>query len=296
VSDGNGGTDTVAATIVVTPQPDAPLADDDAYATTVNTPLLRGAPGVLANDGDEDGDALTVQTTAVAAPSNGVVALSADGSFTYTPNAAFVGTDTFTYRVQDGTGLTDDAVVTITVAPTVSTTLLYLGTSGPSADVWDLTTVPPPAASPVPDLEGDGYPGLSIYTGGGGEGEVDPTKWHSWVRPVGLVPLILDGPVTLKLWSTIDGFDPDDSGHPHVYLYDCLIGGLSCVKIAEHHQPVPNWNGGVSDWVYREVAIGSVTRTIILGRELRVRVQATQNDLWIAMTAAYPTALEITGP
>ena len=40
--------------------------------------------------------------------------LSADGSFTYTPDAGFFGTDTFTYEAANGAG-TDTATVTVTV-------------------------------------------------------------------------------------------------------------------------------------------------------------------------------------
>jgi putative nucleotidyltransferase with HDIG domain len=296
VGDGNGGADTAAATIVVTPQPDVPVASDDAYATSVNTAVVRAAPGVLANDADEDEDALAVQTTPVSAPANGSLTLSADGSFAYTPNLGFIGTDTFTYRVSDGTGLTDDAAVTITVSLTSAASLLYLGTTGPSADIYDLTTAPPAPATPVPDFDGDGEPGLTIKNSNGDESETDPRKWHTWARPVSLAPLVLNGPVTLQLWSSVDGFDPDDDVHPHVFLYDCLIGGLACVRIAQTDVYVPSWNGGSSTWVYREVTIGSVDRTIILGRELRVRLQTSQNDLWVAMTAALPSALEVTTP
>jgi hypothetical protein len=222
------------------------------------------------------------------------VSLNQNGAFVYTPNTGFVGTDTFTYRVNDGTGLTDEAVVTITVS-LAPTTFLYFGTSGSSPDVWDLTTSTPPAASPVPDFEGDGNPGISIYEGNGSESESDPNKWQTWARPITVLPLVLNGPVTVQLWSTIAGFEPHSSGHPHVYLYDCLAGGLACVKLAQSQTRTPDWNDGVADWGYREVSLGSVTRTILVGRELRIRVQASENDLWVAMTAAYPSALEITG-
>jgi hypothetical protein len=294
ITDGNGGFATGVATIVVTPVPDAPVAADDAYATTPNTPLNRRQPGLRANDGDVDGDRVKVETTPVSPPSNGTVSLSQNGSFLYTPNTGFVGTDIFTYRVNDGTGLTDDAVVTITVS-LAPTTLLYLGTSGPSPDVWDLTTSTPPAASPVPDFDGDGDPGISIDKGNGNEGESDPIKWQAWARPVTVIPLVLAGPVTVQLWSTIAGFEPHSSGHPHAYLYDCLVGGLACIKLAQSQERIPDWNDGVADWGYREISLGSVTHTILVGRELRIRLQASENDLWLAMTAAYPSALEITG-
>ncbi len=91
-----------------------PVAQPDAYGTGRNAPLTVGAPGVLANDADADGDPLTaVQTSA---PANGGVVWGADGSFTYTPDPGFVGDDSFTYRADDASAPSADATVTITVA------------------------------------------------------------------------------------------------------------------------------------------------------------------------------------
>ena len=41
--------------------------------------------------------------------------LGTDGSFTYTPNADFNGTDSFTYTASDGTAASNVATVTMTV-------------------------------------------------------------------------------------------------------------------------------------------------------------------------------------
>src|SRR5205823_10118583 len=47
---------------------------------------------------------------------SGSLALNADGSFTYTPNVNFNGTDSFTYQAKDAAGaLSNVATVTITV-------------------------------------------------------------------------------------------------------------------------------------------------------------------------------------
>ncbi|MBA3318535.1 MAG: Ig-like domain repeat protein, partial [Gemmatimonadales bacterium] len=90
-----------------------PTAVDDGFSATAGVELSVPAPGVLANDSDADGDPLSAQLlTGVA---NGVLALNADGSFTYTPNATFVGTDSFTYQVTAGAGI-DSAMVTIVVS------------------------------------------------------------------------------------------------------------------------------------------------------------------------------------
>jgi hypothetical protein len=56
--------------------------------------LNVSAPGVLANDTDIDGDSVTA--VLVSGTSNGILILNADGSFDYTPNANFNGTDSFT--------------------------------------------------------------------------------------------------------------------------------------------------------------------------------------------------------
>ena len=91
----------------------APVGAADAYGTEEDTPLTVEAPGVLTNDTDADGDDLTA--TGVTQPANGEVSLAADGSFSYTPDAGFSGTDTFTYQADDGTARSAATTVTLTV-------------------------------------------------------------------------------------------------------------------------------------------------------------------------------------
>ena len=104
IDDGNGNTDRATVTITVNAAPDAPVANDDSYSTNedVAVSATLGVDDLLQNDGDVDGDTLTVNTTPVSGPSNGALVLNTDGTFTYTPDANFNGTDTFTYTVTDG--------------------------------------------------------------------------------------------------------------------------------------------------------------------------------------------------
>jgi uncharacterized repeat protein (TIGR01451 family) len=93
----------------------APVAQDDAYSVAEDTTLTIAAPGILANDSDADGNALTALL--VGNPTNGILALNANGSFSYTPNTNYHGVDSFTYRARDGTTNSGLATVRITVNP-----------------------------------------------------------------------------------------------------------------------------------------------------------------------------------
>lgn len=98
------------------PQNQPPVAVDDLYSVEANTTLTIDAlTGVLDNDVDPEGDALTAQL--LAGPSNGALTFNTDGSFVYTPNLDFSGaTDSFTYQALDATGISNVATVSIDVS------------------------------------------------------------------------------------------------------------------------------------------------------------------------------------
>jgi uncharacterized repeat protein (TIGR01451 family) len=100
-------------TFPLTPIGLPPVAVDDAATTLPNTPVEID---IVANDSDPDGD-LNIQSTIVTTPpNNGRVAIDPlTGKATYTPNANYVGTDTFVYNICDNGGQCDDAKVTITI-------------------------------------------------------------------------------------------------------------------------------------------------------------------------------------
>ena len=104
--------DTGIGTIANDDANNAPVAVDDTYTTNEDMQLLVSAPGVVGNDTDADLDALTAQL--VTGPAHGTLIFGSDGSFVYTPDLNFFGSDTFTYRVSDGVRR-DDGLVTITV-------------------------------------------------------------------------------------------------------------------------------------------------------------------------------------
>jgi len=112
-NDGSADSNVATVSITVTPVNDAPVANNDAYTTTEDTPLTAGAPGVLANDTDVDGDALSA--VLVSGPAHGALSLNANGSFTYTPASNYNGADSFTYKANDGSADSNVATVNITV-------------------------------------------------------------------------------------------------------------------------------------------------------------------------------------
>jgi subtilase family serine protease len=122
-----------------------PKANNDSYAVSANTTLnVSASNGVLVNDTDPMGEPLIVST--FAQPANGSVTVYQDGSFTYTPNKNFSGTDSFTYTILDtGTGVGSTATVQITVSQTLGDLAPYTpsGWSGPlvvSTQSGDRTT------------------------------------------------------------------------------------------------------------------------------------------------------------
>jgi VCBS repeat-containing protein len=83
--------------ITVTPVNDAPVANDFAQTTLEDASV---AMDLLGHAHDVDSPVLTPKI--VTGPAHGQLALNADGTYTYTPDANFNGSDSFSYSVNDG--------------------------------------------------------------------------------------------------------------------------------------------------------------------------------------------------
>ncbi len=115
VSDGDGGTDAATVTLDVAPANDAPTADDQTLATAFETAL----PLTLTAS-DPDGDSLTF--TVGTAPANGTLACTGVDC-TYTPDAGFSGSDSFTFTASDGIATSAPGTIGISVAAPAGPTL-----------------------------------------------------------------------------------------------------------------------------------------------------------------------------
>jgi len=75
-----------------------PLASDDSAVADLNSPVQIN---VLENDEDSDGTIISTSIIIIDEPAHGFVDISDSGILTYTPDAGYIGTDVFSYRVED---------------------------------------------------------------------------------------------------------------------------------------------------------------------------------------------------
>ncbi|WP_210500716.1 Ig-like domain-containing protein, partial [Vibrio crassostreae] len=142
VSDGQGGTDTLTVNVGVTPVNDTPtLVDsngdplgDSVAVTTDEDTSVSGS--LSASDGDND----SLSFSKGSEPSNGSVTVDENGNWTYTPNADYNGSDSFTVVVSDGQGGTDTLTVNVGVTPVNDTPTLVDGNGDPLGDSVAVTT------------------------------------------------------------------------------------------------------------------------------------------------------------
>lgn len=115
ISDGTATSLPVTVTITVNPVNDAPTGETESYTVVEDHVLTVAAPGVLGNDYDVEGTALTAAISTQ--PAHGEVVLNSDGSFEYTPDENFAGDDSFTYTASDGELSSAPVIVNIEVTP-----------------------------------------------------------------------------------------------------------------------------------------------------------------------------------
>jgi hypothetical protein len=180
-----------------------PTAAADSYATPLNTPLAVAAPGVLGNDTNDGGGAMTA--TLVSGAVHGTLSLAAGGGFTYTPTTSYVGTDSFVYRVSDGGGPGNTATVTLGIGVAPPT---------PAADVYVTpfeTALNVAAPGVLGNDDGHSVPGLTAV----------------------LVSNVTHGVLTLGangsvLYTPDSGFAGDDS---FTYRADSVAGAGSTASV-----------------------------------------------------------------
>jgi hypothetical protein len=102
--------------------------------------------------GNDVGTGLTV--TAFAKPAHGTMAITADGTATFTPDVGWWGLETLSYTTTDAAGSTATAAIAITVTPSIGLAftgstkthaakigLAYTGLAFTGADPWSMVAI-----------------------------------------------------------------------------------------------------------------------------------------------------------
>ena len=129
-------------------------ADDVAEVSAGQTVVIE----VLANDTDLDDVPLIVKN--VVQPANGRALAHADNTITYTPDAGFVGQDSWQYRVTDRHGDRGFATVVVTVLDDAGDGATDPPVSEPPEDPVVTTPEDPVVTTPVPPPSKGGSAGL----------------------------------------------------------------------------------------------------------------------------------------
>ena len=111
----DGMLDSNVATITITVDRvnHAPVASNDSYSAIAGKALSIVAPGLLSNDTDVDGDILAA--ILVSGPAHGSLVLYPNGSLRYLADIGYSGSDSFTYKVNDGVADSNVATVFLNV-------------------------------------------------------------------------------------------------------------------------------------------------------------------------------------
>jgi hypothetical protein len=156
---GDGGDGAISSAMVSANRP--PTATDRTYTVApTGTLSVSAAESPLATGSDPDDTATALDVRIVSEPTNGSLAVDADGSFTYVPERRVPSTDTFVYEVRDTLGKTDRGVVTVAVEgerETAPPTTVATTTSPPPSP----TATPTTGQSPTPTTGATG-PGFGV--------------------------------------------------------------------------------------------------------------------------------------
>ncbi|MGB8434534.1 MAG: cadherin-like domain-containing protein, partial [Burkholderiales bacterium] len=184
ITDSDGETSQATVTITVNPVDDLPVGVNDAYTTSEGTALVVNATaGVLANDTGLSDGGITLLVTA--GPAFGAVTLNNDGSFTYAPNASYVGADSFTYQITDADGDTAMATVSIAVRAVGASPIANEFIAQVIAPLSGPGSLTPPPFGPTGDrlMSPDDSAGDIVLPGGDSYFQPIPRANFGWLMP-----------------------------------------------------------------------------------------------------------------
>lgn len=258
VNDGTTNSNTATVTITITPVNDAPIANTQSVTVTEDV-----AKAITLTGSDVDANPLTY--TVITPPVNGSLSGTAP-NLTYTPNPNFNGSDSFTFKVNDGSVDSNIATVSLTVTPVsdapmandqsvsvpedVPTSITLTG-SDPDGNALTYSVLSSPTHGTLsgsapnltysPDLNYNGSDSFAFKVNDGSSdsnvGTISIT-----VTPVNDAPIANSQNVTYDLNTpkaiTLTGSDID--GNPLTYIVDALPTNGSLSGTAPNLTYTPN--------------------------------------------------------
>ncbi|MFN3168769.1 MAG: Ig-like domain-containing protein [Phycisphaeraceae bacterium] len=159
------------AELLITVLDEAVVAIDDSYELSHGQPLVVDGPGVLSNDVGPAGVLQVAQPGVIATRNGGQLDINADGSFTYTPEAGFVGTDTVAYRLAEVAGVSSVGEIVFEVTNAAPT-------AGDLALALDEDAGPTSVALPIADTDPADGGALTIdILAAPSNGQLDQANW-----------------------------------------------------------------------------------------------------------------------
>jgi hypothetical protein len=215
VIDAQGAYNTYTVALRVDPVNDLPLAAN-AGATTAEDSVFTGT---LPAATDVDGDAVTYSLVDAAA--HGTVAIETNGNWRFTPAANRFGSDSFSYRIDDGQGGRNTYTVNLLVTPVNDAPTGSVSIAG-TARIWQTLTL----AQTLADVEGPGpltiawlRNGLPVPGASGASLALTPADVGaaisvrvSWTDGQGTAESVTSAPTAAVAgYTTIDGSAGNDS-------------------------------------------------------------------------------------
>jgi gliding motility-associated-like protein len=316
-NDGAANSATATIFITVTPVPDVPVANNLSVTTNEDTPVSFTLTG-----SDPDGDNITF--IVLTNPANGTLSGTAP-NLTYTPSANFNGSDSFTFKVNDGTSDSAPATVSITVnpvndapvaqaqsvnVPEDTPTVITMVATDVDGNPLTYIIVTPPQNGSLSVVSGNqvtytpnaNYNGPDSFVFKANDGSVDSNNAtvSITVTPVNDAPVANAQSITVNedtsIGITLTGSDVDGNTLTFSVVTGPANGTLSCTNCANPtYTPNLNYNGPDSfTFKVNDGTVDSAPATVSI-TVTPVNDAPIANSQTVTVPEDTPTAITLTG-
>lgn len=147
------------------------------------------------------------------------------------------------------------------------------------------------------DTNADSSPGRRLQKTGTGPGDATLARYAAWRSPVLTTARLINGNVSVLLWSAVQTFQLARAGSIVAYLRDFNPATGTYAEISNATRTNSNWQGGQSTWIPAGIGIPVVSYTVPAGHRIELKVEATASaftNMWIAYdTVSYESSITL---